>query len=222
MVVTATPVASPLDVIVTLVVSDELQVTMLVMSCWLPSLKVPSAVYCCWTPSEIGADCGETSILVTVALVTVRAVEPDTEPWVAVIVVVPGATAVACPCRPAALLIVATAVLDEVQVTLAVMFWLVLSAYKPVAVNCGLVPGAAEGLVGVTVIDTNGFVMVSVVVPEIDPEVAVIVEAPAAEPAVAKPPAVMLAPAEALHATVPVMSFVLPSAKVPVAANCCI
>ena len=92
----------------------------------------------------MGADCGETSIFFSVALVTVSVVDPDT-PKVAVMVVVPAATAVACPCSPAALLMVATDVVDDAHITIAVMLLDDSSAYVPVAVNCGLVPGAAEG-----------------------------------------------------------------------------
>src|SRR5205823_2612192 len=51
------------------------------------------------------------------AAVTVSVVLPETPPKVAVIVVVPAATDVAKPCDPPALLIVDTAVLDELQVT---------------------------------------------------------------------------------------------------------
>ncbi len=63
----------------------------------------------------------------SVAGVTVRAVDPDMLPDVAVIVVDPVATAVANPLEPAALLIVATPVLDELQVTAVVKFCVVLS-----------------------------------------------------------------------------------------------
>jgi hypothetical protein len=47
----------------------------------------------------------------------------ETLPDVAVIVVVPAAAAVASPFEPAALLIVATLVLEEFQVTALVRFW---------------------------------------------------------------------------------------------------
>ena len=61
------------------------------------------------------------------AEVTVRVVDPDTPPDVAVMVVEPVAREVASPRDPAALLIVATPVLDELQVTVSVKFWVVLS-----------------------------------------------------------------------------------------------
>jgi hypothetical protein len=59
--------------------------------------------------------------------VTVSTVEPATPPNMAVMVDVPGATPVARPCEPAALEIVATAVLLEAQETWVVRFLVVLS-----------------------------------------------------------------------------------------------
>ncbi len=70
---------------------------------------------------------GVTAIDVSVAAVTVRVVDRDMLPDVALIVVEPVATAVANPLEPAALLIVATSVLDELQVTAVVRFCVVLS-----------------------------------------------------------------------------------------------
>ena len=63
---------------------------------------------------------------------TVRIVFPVILPEVAVIVVVPAATVMARP----ALLIGATEVLDELQLTDAVISWVVPSKNVPVAVNC--------------------------------------------------------------------------------------
>jgi hypothetical protein len=51
----------------------------------------------------------------------------------AVMIVEPGPTARA---RPLLATMVATDLLDEIQVTVAVRFWVVPSEYKPVAVNC--------------------------------------------------------------------------------------
>src|SRR5207247_9047036 len=76
---------------------------------------------------------------------------------------------------PPALLIVATAVLDELQVTWVVRSCVVLSLKVPVAVNCRVVPFAMLGFVGVTAIEERvAFVTVSVVFPETSPSVAVI------------------------------------------------
>jgi hypothetical protein len=63
----------------------------------------------------------------SVAPVTVRAVDPDMLPDVAVIVVVPAATEAAKPLEPDALLMVATPVLDELQLAVVVRFCVVLS-----------------------------------------------------------------------------------------------
>ncbi len=65
---------------------------------------------------------GVTAMDTKVAAVTVRVVEPDTLPDVAVIVVVPAAIDVARPLEPTALLIVATPVLEEPHVTAVVRF----------------------------------------------------------------------------------------------------
>ena len=79
-------------------------------------------MYCWVVPLAIEADTGVTDIDESVAAVTVRVVEPEMLPDVALIVVVPVATDVARPLEPAALLIVATAVLEELQVADAVRF----------------------------------------------------------------------------------------------------
>jgi hypothetical protein len=63
----------------------------------------------------------------SVACVTVKVVDPDMLPDFAVIIVDPVATGVADPLEPAALLIVATPVLDELQVTAVVRSCVVLS-----------------------------------------------------------------------------------------------
>jgi hypothetical protein len=70
---------------------------------------------------------GVIAIDTSVAGVTVRVVDPDMLPDFAVIVVDPVATGVADPLEPAALLIVATAISDELQVTAVVRFCVVLS-----------------------------------------------------------------------------------------------
>ena len=55
---------------------------------------------------------------------TVSVVEPQIEPAHALMVVVPPATPKACPELVASLLMVATAVLEELQVTAARVWWL--------------------------------------------------------------------------------------------------
>ncbi len=89
-------------------------------------------------------------------------------------VVEPAATDEARPLEPAALLTAATAAFDELQVACVVRSWTVLSEKVPVAVNCWLLPSARLGLGGVTPIDTSvAEVTVSVVLPEMVPDVAV-------------------------------------------------
>ena len=70
--------------------------------------------------------------------VTVNPVEPEMVPDVALMVALPAATPVANP----ALLMVATAVLEELQVTELVRFWVVPLLLVPVAVSWSEAPTA--------------------------------------------------------------------------------
>ncbi len=90
------------------------------------------------------------------AFVTVNVALPETPPDVAVIVVVPPATALATPFVPDVLLMVATAVDDELQLTELVRFCVLPSLNVPVASNCAVVVGAIEGVVVATAIETQG------------------------------------------------------------------
>jgi hypothetical protein len=116
-------------------------------------------------------------------------VEFETLPDVAVIVVEPAPAAVARPLRPEVLLMLATDVEEEFQVTDVVKFCDELSEYVPVAVNCAVMPLIMLGFVGVTEIDTSvAGVTVSVVLPDtlVAGSMAVIVAEPVPV-AVAKP-----------------------------------
>jgi hypothetical protein len=152
----ATPVASPVAApIVANAVFDDFQVTLVVMFFVELSLYVPVAVNCCVLPETIEGDAGVTTIdlSVTPAAVTISAsFGLTTLPCVAVICVVPAATPVA---SPVAAPIVANAVFDDFHVTLAVVFFVELSLYVPVAVNCCVAPAAMEGVAGVTAIDCS-------------------------------------------------------------------
>ena len=64
---------------------------------------------------------GVTAMDVSVAAVTINVVEPETLPSVAVMAVLPTASGAARPLESAALLMVALLVLEELQVTDAVM-----------------------------------------------------------------------------------------------------
>jgi len=89
---------------------------------------------------------GVTAIEDKVAAVTVRVVVSVNVPLVAVMVVVPAAMVVTRPL----VLIVATAVLDEVQVTCVDISRLVPSEYVPVTANCWVLPAGTLGVSGVT------------------------------------------------------------------------
>ena len=118
---------------------------------------------------------GVTAIDWRVVAVTVSTVDPLMEPSVAEMVEVPVPTAVARP----AVVIVATDVVAEAQLTWPVRSCVVLSLYVPVAVNCWVSPLAMLGLAGVTVIDWSAAVVtVSTVEPLMEPSVAEIVEVP--------------------------------------------
>jgi hypothetical protein len=131
------------------------------------SLYVPVAVNCCVFPIPTLGEAGVTAMdcSVTVAAVTVSAsFGLATLPCVAVICVVPAATPVA---NPVAAPIVANAVFDDFQVTLVVMFFVELSLYVPIAVNCCVFPATIEGDAGVTATDfsvTPAAVTVSIAV----------------------------------------------------------
>src|SRR5450755_1864984 len=79
----------------------------------------------------------------------VNVVEPLTVPDVALISVCPAPVALATP----VVLIDATPVADELQVTEFVRFAVLPLPNWPVATNCCTVPVAVEGLVGVIAID---------------------------------------------------------------------
>src|SRR5207253_2111344 len=111
------PVARPLLPAALLTVAtfalDEAHVTVAVRSCVEPSVYVPVAVNCCVVPAAMDGLVGVTARETSVAAVTVNVDEPDTEPNVALIVVVPAATPEARPLLPAALLTVAVLSFDE-------------------------------------------------------------------------------------------------------------
>lgn len=87
------------------------------------------------SPFAMLAFVGVTPIDTKVAAVTVRVVDPETFPRVAVIVVEPALTVVASPGVLAALLTAAMAALEELQVTVEETSCFEPSLYKPDAVN---------------------------------------------------------------------------------------
>jgi hypothetical protein len=88
-----------------------------------PSVRVPVTINCWFTPNGMEGLRGVNAKDTKTGVVTVRKVEPLTDPKEAVIVVVPSARpVVASPWTPVELLIAATDGLEEFQATEAVMF----------------------------------------------------------------------------------------------------
>ncbi len=183
----------------------------------LPSLNVPLAVNLMDVRMEILGLTGLMVIETKCAVDTVSGVEPLTDPKVALMVVLPAATLEARPCA----LMVAAAALDDVQVTVEVMSWVLLSLKVPVAVNCLVVPTAMLEFAGVTAMETSvAAVTVSDAVPLTPPDVAVMVAVPV--------PVLLANPMESMLATEvededqvrEVSNCVLPSSKLPTAVNC--
>lgn len=146
----ATLLAKPVLSIVAVPAADVVHKTVLVTSCVELSLNAPVAVNCFVAPAGIVLFKGAIASDNSVALVTVAESVPDIAPAVAVIVVVPAATAWPSPLTSTVITLVA---LDD-HVT-DVSSCVLPSLKMPVAVNCCCVPGAKEGLAGVTVIESR-------------------------------------------------------------------
>lgn len=173
--------ASPPVLMVATPVVEDPHVAELLRFCVLPSVNVPVAVNCWVVPRAIAGLAGVMAMETRAAAVTVSVVEPAIEPEVAVMVVDPGATLVARPWLPEALLIVAIPAVAELHCTVCVMFWVLPSVNVPVAVNCWVVPKGRVGMAGVTAIETTAAgLTVNNVVPETTPELAVMVVVPVA------------------------------------------
>lgn len=110
---------------------------------------------------------------------TVTVLVPLMEPELAVIVVVPAASAVTKPLAET----VAVVTPDDVQVAVLVRSWVLPSVYVPVASNCKVVPSAIEALAGVTAMDSRvGGFTVRVEEPLIAPEAALMTVLPTPAP----------------------------------------
>jgi len=210
----AIEVASPFEPAALLIAAtselEELQVANKVKSCVEPSENMPVAINCCVDPVVREEARGVMAIVINVAGVTVKRVDPDLFPKVAVIVVDPVATGVDNPFDPAALLMAATDDANEAQVTAVVMFCVEPSEYVPVAVNCRVVPSAMLGLDGVIArVSSVAGVTVRIVLSEKPLKVAVIIVEPTAT-GVANPfePAALLIVAAERDAELQVTSFV--------------
>jgi hypothetical protein len=211
-------VARPLLLTTATEVSDELQVTCVVISRVVPSERMAVAVNCWVAPLNRLGLAGVIAMEDSVAEATERVVLPETVPEVAVMVAVPTELAVARPLPST----VATDGLCEVQVTCAVISWVVPSEKVPAAVNCWVAPLSTLGSAGVIVMeDRVAEVTVRVVLSEIVPEVAVMVVVPAVR-AVARPLLSTTATevSDELQVTKLVISPPGATGNVPVALNC--
>jgi len=114
--------ASPALLIVAVETVSDDHVAVLVRSCLLPSVNVPVTVNGCVVPSAMEGLAGVIARDTSTAVVTVRVVEPVTDPDVALMVVVPCPRLLANPWLAESLLIVATAEASELHCDVLVMF----------------------------------------------------------------------------------------------------
>jgi len=214
----AAPFAKPLLLMVATVPSDEIHVTVLVMS-WLdPSLNVPVAVNCWGTPAGTVALLGLTAIAVRTALVMVTVLLLLIVAVLAEMVTLPRPTEITKP----VLSIVAIFGSDEVHVT-EERVCVLPSVNKPTAAIWVLVPSASDGEGGMNEIDTRAAGnTVRIVVPVTEPDSAVIVTAPV--PTVVAIPELSIvatAGSEELHVTAARFAED-PSLNKPVALKACV
>ena len=135
-------------------------------------------------PLAIVAEAGDTEMLTSAALLTVSVTPVEvTVPEVAVMVALPAATPFARPWLPAELEMLAVAVAEEAHVTELVRSWVDPSEYVPTASNCCVVPLAIVGALGVTaMLIRKALLTARVVLPEMEPEAAVMVTPPSLRP----------------------------------------
>ena len=215
---TATPVARPAGETVATAVLELVQATVLVRSSLLPSLKIPKAVIWTVKPAATAGRLGVTEMDTRVAFVTVKLAVPVIEAWVAVMLTVPGMRPVATPAAS----MVATVMSLLLQAAVLVRSRELPSLKIPVAVYGRVNPAASRALGEATEMETRvAAVTVRLAVPLMAPRVAVIVALPTVE-VLARPPLLMVATLVALEfqVTEPVRFWVLPSLRLPVAMNC--
>lgn len=198
--------------------AEEVQIELWVISCELPSLKVPVATNCCCAPAGIDGFAGVKAIEVTVAEVTVSVALPVITPDIAVIVTVPGVSVLTNP----ALSMVATVASDDCHVT-PESACVLLSVNSPVAANCTVLPAARDGEAGAREMETRAAgSTVNAVLPVTEPDVALIVTVPAVR--VVAIPVVSIETmlvSDEDHVTL-ASCWLLPSLKLPVAVKGCV
>lgn len=216
---TLTACARPELLMVTNAAAVELQVTDAVILLEVPSLNWPCALYCWDVPFARDAPAGVTVMATSVAEVTVSFVEAFTLPDAALMFVLPCAIDVASPVP----LMVATAMLEDVQVTEVDTFCMLPSLNVPMAVNCCICPAPIEGFAGAIVNETSvAGLTVTAVEPVTLPDVAMTFAEPTLS-ACANPTLLTesVVAALELHVTEEVKSREVPLLNSPVALNCC-
>jgi hypothetical protein len=129
--------AKPVEPTVATAVALELHVAVFVRFWVVESVYVPVAVNCWVDPTDaMEGSIGVMSIEANTSVVTDNVVEPEIEPEVAVMFVVPVVKLLASPFAPVLLLMVATVAADELHCTVVVRFCVVLLVNVPVAANC--------------------------------------------------------------------------------------
>jgi hypothetical protein len=113
------PVANPPLPMAATEVADEVQIDVVVRFLVVPLLYVPVAVNCSVLPAAIEGEAGAMAIDVSVAAVTVKALEPVIVPEAALIVDIPAETPVARP----VFFTVATEAVDDVHLAVLVNSW---------------------------------------------------------------------------------------------------
>ena len=214
----ATPATLGAFAIVATVAADELQWLFRLMSCVLPSLKVPVAANCCVLPTAAVGAKGVTARETSVPVPTVSPVVPVTPEADAEMVTVPPFLPWVSP-EPR---IEAIFGLEDFHETPLRFVAVLPSLNVPVALNLMEVPRAIRGFAGLMLMETRRAVeTVSPVDPLIAPKSALIVLLPVAT-LVSRPWLLMVAAAgfEEVQTTEAVTSCVLLSLNVPVALNC--
>lgn len=213
------PVAMPVfGVNEALAVVPEVQVIVPGTGMVVPSVNNSTAVKSAVCPTAIVGFAGVIFNDAATAAVTVSVSAGETiAPRVAVIWVVPVPLLVAKPAE----LMVATVVVAEFQVTVAVRSVVEASLNVPVAVNCCVRPSATDGLGGVTAIEVS-VMTVRVTAGDVTPLIAAVICVVPPATAVANPVVEIVAVAGVPEAQVAVveMSTVDASLYVAVAVNC--
>ena len=220
------PVATPATLIVATLGLDDAQVTYGLKYCVLPSVKVPTALYCSPEAGANTAEAGVNRMDASVAVLTVSEAVPvalaPAAVKLALTVTAPEAIPVASPKLPDVFPTVAVPGALELHPTTVEISCDDESLNVPVAWKMACPPigmvigeGAIEIETIVALVTLNGTEVVT------EPRFAVMVTRPGARPRNSPllPPIFATVGSEEIQVTSPVMLRVLPSLKVPIAAS---